>query len=209
MFITRNFTFLHIMKTGGTWILRAVQDVPGLFLEVRSHAHFSTLPAHEAKSLPVFAITRNPWDWYVSMYFYLNDVVTNKRQDFRAPYHQLDPGRQAITDLYKRPFEEVMLSETTHRRELYQQLRDFTLREDGLHEQIEWLRFEDGTMQNFFKMCALSGTKIPPNKEVKIRKKNPINVSQHKHYSHYYTNETVDAVAKLEASTIERFGYDF
>jgi hypothetical protein len=76
MVITRHFVFLHVPKTGGTF----VRDVclkqaprgweahnwrPG-----RPHARYVSIP-EDCAHLPVLCFVRNPWDWYVSWYEFL------------------------------------------------------------------------------------------------------------------------------------------
>ena len=74
MLITREFVFIHLPKTGGDFI-RAICEThfPTDFLvghDLRKHGSIGDLP-EAYRHLPVFALVRNPWDWYVSWYHYL------------------------------------------------------------------------------------------------------------------------------------------
>jgi hypothetical protein len=68
MLVTDDFVFLHVPKTGGTFIqtvLRAHLPVVDHGLDL--HASHANL-AEPWRDLPGFYVVRNPWDWYVSWY---------------------------------------------------------------------------------------------------------------------------------------------
>jgi len=79
MIITDNFSFIHVYKTGGTFVDNTLKDLyfkyPNLkfyYLEdsiYKCHCPYSKIP-EQYKNLPVLSIIRNPFDWYVSIYFY-------------------------------------------------------------------------------------------------------------------------------------------
>jgi hypothetical protein len=72
MLIHDRFVFLHVPKTGGTFLRRILQqELPECrpLPDMPRSAHFGwdKIPP-EAAGLPVLAFVRNPWDWYVSWY---------------------------------------------------------------------------------------------------------------------------------------------
>lgn len=78
MLITRHFIFLHLPKTGGTFLRKLCRNhlpdgwvVPKeVLLEhgvAGKHAEDSKIP-EEYRGLPRYGVVRNPWDWYVSWY---------------------------------------------------------------------------------------------------------------------------------------------
>ena len=67
MIVTSHFVYIHVSRTGGTFLNRLILDeVPGARL-IQYHGHLQDLPAAYAH-LPVIGFVRNPWDWYVSMF---------------------------------------------------------------------------------------------------------------------------------------------
>jgi hypothetical protein len=71
--ITKHFVFLHLQKTGGMFIKDVCERHLPADWEIRQgprpHGTYRQMPA-ELKQLPVFALVRNPWDWYVSWYHF-------------------------------------------------------------------------------------------------------------------------------------------
>ncbi len=67
MIVTDYFVYIHMSRTGGTFLNKLIMNqVPGARM-LQYHGHLSDLPAAYAH-LPVIGFVRNPWDWYISMY---------------------------------------------------------------------------------------------------------------------------------------------
>lgn len=68
MIVTNHFIYIHVSRTGGAFLNKLIlEQVPGARM-IQYHGHLRDLPA-EYSHLPVIGFVRNPWDWYVSMYF--------------------------------------------------------------------------------------------------------------------------------------------
>ena len=67
MIVTDRFVYIHVSRTGGTFLNKLiVNQVPGARM-LQYHGHLEDLPEAYAH-LPVIGFVRNPWDWYVSMF---------------------------------------------------------------------------------------------------------------------------------------------
>lgn len=67
MIVTDHFVYIHVSRTGGTFLNRLILDqVPGARM-IQYHGHLERHPAAYSH-LPVIGFVRNPWDWYVSMF---------------------------------------------------------------------------------------------------------------------------------------------
>ena len=67
MIVTRRFVFLHLHKSGGTFVNRfLLRFFPDAQL-IGYHLPRAHLPAQFAH-LPLFGLVRNPWDYYASWY---------------------------------------------------------------------------------------------------------------------------------------------
>ena len=67
MIVTDHFVYIHVSRTGGTFLNRLILErFPGARM-LQYHGHLEDLPSGCAH-LPVIGFARNPWDWYVSMF---------------------------------------------------------------------------------------------------------------------------------------------
>ena len=68
MIVTDHFVYIHTSRTAGTFLNKLIMEhVPGAQM-LQYHGHLRDLPDKYA-DLPVIGFVRNPWDWYVSMFF--------------------------------------------------------------------------------------------------------------------------------------------
>jgi len=68
MIVTDHFVYIHTSRTAGTFLNKLIiEHVPGAQM-LQYHGHLRDLPA-KYSHLPVIGFVRNPWDWYVSMFF--------------------------------------------------------------------------------------------------------------------------------------------
>ena len=69
MLVTEQFVFVHVPKTGGSFVRTLIRTHMRVVAEYTDHASYDKLPP-EFADLPVLRVVRNPWDWYVSHYHY-------------------------------------------------------------------------------------------------------------------------------------------
>jgi len=68
MIVTDHFVYVHVSRSGGTFLNKLIlKNIPGARM-LQYHGHLRDLP-EQYTTLPVIGFVRNPWDWYVSMYF--------------------------------------------------------------------------------------------------------------------------------------------
>ena len=68
MIVTNHFVYIHTSRTAGTFLNKLIhENVPGARM-LQYHGHLGDLPG-QFSHLPVIGFVRNPWDWYVSMFF--------------------------------------------------------------------------------------------------------------------------------------------
>jgi len=81
MLITPWFSFLHLAKTGGSFVKQVLVAQYGDQVTAGFHDPWDRLPERD---LPVLMFVRNPWDWYVSWYHYLQDQYPRQPPEVRS-----------------------------------------------------------------------------------------------------------------------------
>lgn len=228
MIVTDQFVFLHLHKSGGTFVLKFLQTFEPTAEMIGYHLPYSELPARH-RDLPVLGSVRNPWSYYVSWYTFqsgmqnpnpLFQAVSNNGQlDFTATIRNL-----------------VTLSDSPQRIDLLGHVLPDSFRPRGLNltrNCIEPLlgsglgfysflfeRMYAGanephivTMENLrgelLEALPACGRELSAEEQAFVGREPPTNTTQHGHYSEYYGDELRELVAQKDAALIERFGYAF
>lgn len=184
------FIFVHITKTGGCSVLRALSCN-----EIRDHRTAmdirSAVESRKEKWTDYFkfSFVRNPWERLISIYFYCKGRNEPIIRDFGSPeFHTWLPV--ALNQCNKKHEYRVYLSS---------QLSRIT---DGKGNIIVDFIGRNETIE--------SDVKILQNKlNLPFRQVKHINVSYHKHYSYYYSPFLIDLVSKKYKEDIEYFGYKY
>ncbi len=224
MLVTRDFVFVHIPKTGGSFIQAAIAEhlpvidhAAEIDGPVWSHTPHSSLPSRW-RQLPAFCVIRNPWGWYVSWFHY---------QMERGPRaNEADPwGKRAVWEGAMRggeaDFKEAVTLACTG---------DFdhpltpVMRAQGLdfysarvreiagaaldRPDFTVLRFERSLRKQVLRYLR-AHTEVPRGLAAAIRNGPPSRTSKHGHYTEYYDDELRDLVADKTAWLCDRFGYRY
>lgn len=77
MLITKHFAFVHVPKTGGIWFREIVRKhapdewLPMIDSRAKGEQHATAVEVRRRTHLPIVAVVRNPWDWWVSWFFFM------------------------------------------------------------------------------------------------------------------------------------------
>src|SRR5690348_2702699 len=71
MIVCDRFVFIHLHKSGGTFVNQLLLQCVPSARQIGYHLPYRELP-EEHRYLPVLGTVRNPWDYYVSWYFFQN-----------------------------------------------------------------------------------------------------------------------------------------
>ena len=72
MILSRHFVYIHVPKTGGTFVSRVFREHAPAEWECRhvpEHPSVAAIPASH-RHLPILTTIRSPWTWYVSWYHF-------------------------------------------------------------------------------------------------------------------------------------------
>jgi hypothetical protein len=181
------FIFIHINKTGGTSISRALGNKGIRHQTVREIIEIVGKSRFENSM--VFTCVRNPWDKVVSHYEYR--VQTNQTQLAEKPipfndWVKLTYGVDKDKFYYDKP-------------KMFMQQTEWLKNENGSIQGIEILRFEnlEADFHAFAKKHEIE-TKLEHIKATKRRS-----------YMEYYNEETKEIVRNWFADDVATFGYQF
>tara|TARA_B100001989_G_scaffold113698_1_gene79762 strand:- start:3326 stop:3874 length:549 start_codon:yes stop_codon:yes gene_type:complete len=173
------FIFVHVPKTGGN----SVKKILGI--QGHEHKKFSLC----SKAYPdyfSFAFTRNPWDRFVSAFFYLEQggMFENDRKSYNKYINGLS-------------FTEFVLKYQSDRI----RIAHFSEQHLWLDGNLSFIGKVENFQEDFNTVCDKIGIA-----KRQLPKKNK---SKHAHYTEYYNDETRGIIAEKYAKDIERFGYKF
>jgi len=205
MIITRHFVFVHMPKTGGSFvrsILRQHAPASWGMAEFHDHRPASEVP-EESAHLPRFGVIRNPFPWYVSW----------------VSYHkvQFDKGEVHPQHYYARASENGALGFIDTMRNLFE-LPDVTS-VDGPYSRYLQHHFGPGcslvtllrceSLREELAQFLQSHASVPRKMLNAISEQPPVNVSRKAHYSEAYDDATRDLVFEKDREVFRAFGYEF
>lgn len=230
MLVTDKFVFIHLPRTGGTFVSELIKSFFPSARDVGYHMPRMMLPKEYAH-LPVLGGIRNPWEFYVSWYQHqisqtkhsalFCGVSDNRKLDFvETTRNALNLGvddRTLNRLLQELPeafdFQNKHVPNVT--KGIMQTIRGtgiglYTFRvrllfgpsDDVFFCRVESLR-ED--LIKFFEKVGVLGDALR-QAVLNLDKKN---VSEHRHYSTYYSPELAELVSVRDRELVERFGYGF
>jgi hypothetical protein len=220
MLVTQDLVFVHIPRTGGSFI----RSVLGAHLPADSHAppfathaRYGELPK-ELRDRPAFCVVRNPWDWYVSWYHNVMKHGTRLRQ--LSPD---DPKREIWDTVFRRgrsSFAEAVTracegelddplgrSARKHDMDLYSA---YVRTQGGIELKrgyIEVGRFEE--LVPFLVEFLDDRSLLTDELRDALEGTAAVNASQHTSYRDYYDDELREIVGYKARLLTERFGYRF
>lgn len=201
MIIGRDYIFLHVPKTGGTWIRTALRLSGTVEQEFKDHHHFCDLPADvQASPRRVFAFVRNPWDWYMSLYTHYHHSYLKSRNEFSLKYRGTD-----VHSFLVARFGGSLGQMLEHLREDESQAGSLEKLSKGCGD-IALFRYEDGLAD-----CLLRFLGPSMNEQAILKIEKMRDSRFNSHFQHRepvtFTPELDLLVRAREALIIDRFGY--
>jgi hypothetical protein len=230
MIVTDKFVFVHLPRTGGTFVSEVIRKFFPSAHEIGYHLPRAALPT-EYSHLPVLGGIRNPWEFYPSWYQHQYSdtkysplfcgLSENRKLDFVQTIRnalnlgvsdeKLDLLIQALPENFN--YQKKHISNVT--KDVMGKIRGsglglYTFRfnqlfgpaDDVFFCRVESLRSD---LMAFFERIGAASEPLR-SYVLGLDKKN---ISEHLHYSTYYTPELAELVLIRDRPLIERFGYAF
>lgn len=224
---TNKFIWVHTPKAAGTWLHHVLCAFAPPEWDLRGtepgHVPLAHIPdaleaqgLRERLTLPIVATCRNPWDWHVSHYFWMEQHYQNRTGGFAPPPSEWTPGAQRWARDFSRGatitgFREALpriieaQSEPEETRVMCQ--RPYLLNADDTPGAM-MMKFEDLRTAAIASFWLLAGP-LPETLVRALRSEPPRNTSSHGHYSRCYDEQSRRLVADYDRAIIEAAGYDF
>jgi len=210
----KNILFIHLPKTGGTLINEYCRYTGAMQYYLNGgHAHCPVTSVTNPEKYFKFGLVRNPWDFYVSRYFY----YIKKNLPERGLSNRLDAG------LHGKGFEQEFPTLKDHIKygielgedrfwfsNLYKEM--FCDDEDNVL--MDYIGKQENLLSEVEYFLDLNNVKT----EVSIRDFDELtkeqfpqarNATTHEHYATYYDDELIDLIAEGDKYIIEKHGYKF
>lgn len=230
MLVTDKFVFVHLPRSGGTFVSEVIRKFFPSAREIGYHFPRELLP-REHSHLPVLGTVRNPWEFYVSWYHHvwprdaatvliswmsengglgftgtirnaLNLGVNNERLDVLIEMlpEQVDYRRRNIPNITKEAMRRVRNTGVGYYTFRFNHL--FGNADDVFFCRLETLRQD---LVAFFERIGAASDELR-DYVLRLDKKN---TAEYGDVSTYYTAELTELVGIRDRQLIERFGYVF
>jgi len=228
MIISDKFVFLHLHKSGGTFVNHMMMRCIPSARRVGYHLPYAEIP-EDCRHLPILGTVRNPWSYYVSWFHFQHAQASpnplfrlcseDGALDFSGTIRNLvtlesDPARlAALAAAVPEHFVSHGLNLT---RRCVGRIEGcgrgfYTYLHDRIYAQAvspKVLKMEN--LNQDLRSLPLGGT---ASESVRIRRfleaTPPLNVSDHGPYQAYYSPDLRALVARMDAPVIDTYGYTF
>ena len=198
MILTRHFVFLHVPKTGGTFVRRLLEAHAPADWQVQilsMHPRATDIPPSH-RHLPRLALIRNPFAWYVSWYYFL---MGNRDRD--PLFEELSAGRtRSFGETIRAGFALDRLARTGEG-PFSQYLRHFL----GDLDRVRLGRMED--LRTVLPQMLGEVVTLPADLEQAIGRRPPVNKGEHRPYREEYDEELRALVERGERLLLQEFAY--
>jgi hypothetical protein len=229
MVITDRFVFLHLHKSGGTFVNECLMRFLPDARQVGYHLPRTMIPS-TAAHLPVLGLVRNPWSYYVSWYNFqraqlkpnvmFRTVSDGNRLNFEETIrNMLDLGSGSIRlDILMRDLPASYSNQGLNlpgfalapirgtRLGFYSYLYRYLY--GGANGVVKLGRME-ALREELPKLLQEVNQPISDEMSTFIADEAPRNASQHSSYRGYYSDALRDLVAERDAEIVDRHAYRF
>lgn len=235
MMVTDRLVFLHLHKSGGSFVNHILQRHFPRAREIGYHLPRSLIPASDA-GLPILGLVRNPWSYYVSWYaFQRQRPQPNALFRVASDEGRLDFNR-TIGNLLDLGQNETMLAQVVERLPVdygtrglnlpgfalarirgsdagfYSFLHDYMYRaaspEDEARQPLHIGRME-GLPTELLRLFDAVGQAVGNECRDEILRSSARNKSAHGPHAGYYNDPLRKRVARADAALLARYGYAF
>jgi len=187
------FIFIHIPKCAGTSIASKLE------CEWDGHKTIKEYSKKYTDKYFKFSFCRNPWDRFLSIYFYRTKLNIHNMRDIKIPFTDWADKIYNKDPLYHTVKPTLEIKKGAHPRRLMNQF-DWMANEKG-QINMDFVGRTENIEKDFRRICC----------RVELSKKTvpKLNQTRHKPYKFYYDEHTKNIVKKMFERDIDFFKYTF
>lgn len=228
MIMCDSFVFLHLHKSGGTFVNHMMMKCIASARRVGYHLPYAQLPA-PFRHLPVLGTVRNPWSYYVSWYHFQQGQAKpnplflicseDRTLDFSGTIRNLvtlesDPARiDRLIDAFPDHFVNYGLN---LRKQCIAKIRGsgvgfYSFLHNRLYAQAQSPRIlkMESLREDLYNLpLGLNAAETQLTRQF-LQSVPDLNVSDHKPYQDYYSPELTALIATMDRPLIDTYGYAF
>ena len=224
MIATDKFLFVHLHKSGGTFINQAILSHMPSAKRLGYHLPYRYCP-DEYRKLPTLGSVRNPWGFYISFYHfqanskhpnYIYQVFSNTGEgDLEATLMSMaNPQPHHFENLRQHAPKNFIGQGVNLTKNCIDEMSTktggwYSILFDRMYEGCEphFLRME--TLREDFDLFLAGVGILDPKLSSYILNSQKKNVSAHEHYSTYCSKILERSIADADSEIIQQFGYAF
>jgi hypothetical protein len=226
--VTDRFVFLHLHKSGGSFVNRFLLQWMPDARAIGYHLPRAYIPA-EARHLPILGSVRNPWDYYVSWYSFQQAMPSPNALFLVASDNRRLGFAGTIGNLLRMGEDADLFADWQRRLPVQLPNRGINLSQAcvaplagsgmGFYSFLYRRMYGDLTQTTLIDMPRLRaglilflddvGVPVSEAMSAWLRDSAPVNASAHAHYSHHYDDALRELVARKDADIIQGHGYRF
>lgn len=210
--------FIHLPRTGGTFISQYIRHkdtrlkkrlnyYPNLYTQKR-HSPASSIP--NPQDYYLFGLIRNPYDWYVSRYHYFIEKPSKGvkvGEDDISKYSDAGLTGSDFQRRFKDINEHIKFGLKNNKDNFWlSNLHDYMFYKDGKSLMNHIGKFENMNEELNF---VLRQNNLTPRIELKDYWGNKNATVRNKDYREYYTNESIEIIAKKDRKMFELYDYAY
>jgi hypothetical protein len=227
MIVCEQFVFIHLHKSGGTFVNQLLLQCLPSARQIGYHLPYRELPA-AYRALPVLGTVRNPWEYYVSWFFFqaaqprpnslfrlcsdegglgFSDTV-RRLADLFADSELVAALRHALPDGFRPAglnLTRTCIDDVEGGKGFYSFLYDRMYAGADALTVIRAEQLREGLGEE------LRGLDVLPNEraELFLQQAPRLNVSRHGPYRDYYDDALRDLIGRVDGDLIRQHGYHF
>ena len=194
----KRIIFVHIPKNAGSSIFDSLYNVNKDVSSDHKPIEFYYMHKELNHPLKSFAVVRNPWDRFISIFFYIKRHSTNP--------HKNSTIQKFFTYINQfKNVNEFILKE-------FSSNKIFSYKSNIFWPQYKYITNNKKRIivDHIIKFETLNEDIKELSKKLNLTINLPhLNKSNHNHHSTYYTEETKEIIGKIYKTDIELFGYTF